>query len=138
MAIALQPKFPLPNRSKQPVRSKKDESGVLDIGWSEGVLSDGRAFRAEMWTQDQISLLTIFFSTKNMEELDGDALRHFVESEAKHVDDIGNELWSVNIVVGNEDGTFISDSVPIFPYSNSGEPSTLLNPIPIKGAHLTP
>jgi hypothetical protein len=55
MAIALQPKFPVPDRSKQPVRSTKDEKGVIDIGWCDGALSDGRAFRAEMWAQDQIS-----------------------------------------------------------------------------------
>jgi hypothetical protein len=26
----------------------KDEDGVIDIGWCDGVLSDGRAYRAEM------------------------------------------------------------------------------------------
>jgi hypothetical protein len=29
MAIALQPKFPVPDRSKQPVRSTRDEEGVI-------------------------------------------------------------------------------------------------------------
>ena len=67
MAIALQPKFPIPDRTKQPVRSTRDEDGVIDIGWCEGVLSDGRAFRAEMWAQDQISMLTLFFSTAGFE-----------------------------------------------------------------------
>jgi hypothetical protein len=61
MAIALQPRFPIPDRSKQPVRAEKDEDGVVDIGWCDGVLSDGRPFRAEMWAQDQVSCLTIFF-----------------------------------------------------------------------------
>jgi hypothetical protein len=40
----------------------KDEDGVIDIGWCEGILLDGRAFRAEMWAQDQISMLRHCFS----------------------------------------------------------------------------
>lgn len=63
MATALQPKFPAPDRARQPVRSTKDDDGIIDIGWCDGVLSDGRAFRAEMWAQNQVSMLTIFFST---------------------------------------------------------------------------
>ena len=48
MAIGLQPKFPVPDRLKQPVHSTRDEERVIDIGWCDGALSDGRAFRAEM------------------------------------------------------------------------------------------
>src|SRR6516162_9554948 len=81
MAIALQPKFPIPDRTSQPVRSMKDEDGVLDIGWCEGILSDGRAFRAELWARDQISSLTLFFSTIGLEALEQDAMKHFVEKE---------------------------------------------------------
>jgi hypothetical protein len=114
------------------IRSEKDEDGIIDIGWCEGVLSDGRAFRAEMWAQDQISMLTIFFSAMGMEELSQDAMRAFVEEEglitfAAHPpqrcassivdDDVGSEMWSVNVVVGDEDQTFLSSSVPIFRYS---------------------
>ena len=60
---------------------RKDEDGVIDIGWCEGVLSDGRAFRAEMWAQDQISMLTLFFSTAGLETLEPDAMKRFVEKE---------------------------------------------------------
>jgi hypothetical protein len=151
MAIALQPKFPIPDRSKQPVRSTKDEEGVIDIGWCDGALSDGRAFRAEMWAQDQISMLTIFFSSISMNELNQDAIRQFVQKEglvsfaektdqkycsaAKFTDDAGNQLWSVNIVVGDEDTTFLTNSIPIFQYSKIGEPNTMFQPVPISAAH---
>jgi len=153
MAIALQPKFPIPDRSKQPVRSTRDGDGVIDIGWCDGVLSDGRAFRAEMWAQDQISMLTIFFSTKGMSELDQKEIRTFVQNEglvsfsentdpkycsaAKFSDDAENPLWSVNVVVGDEGKTYIAKSIPIFPYSKIGEPNTMLHQIPIKAAHTT-
>ena len=114
MAIVLQPQFPVPDRSRQPVRILKDESGMIDIGWCEGVLSDGRAFRAEMWAQDHVSSLTIFFSTLGLEALDPEEICALVEQEGlvsfeagaesycasdKYVDNSGQELWSVNIVV---------------------------------------
>jgi hypothetical protein len=146
MAIALQPRFPIPDRSNQPVRAEKDEDGVLDIGWCDGVLSDGRPFRAEMWAQDQVSCLTIFFSTIEIEDFDDNAMQAFVENErlvsfkgerqyctsAKWLDDAGIELWSVNIVVGDDENTFTDQSIPIFPYSKQGGPNTMFNPIAIK------
>jgi len=151
MAIVLQPKFPIPDRSKQAARSTKDEDGVVDIGWCDGALSDGRAFRAEMWAQDQISMLTIFFSTIGIIEFHQDAIRQFVQNEGlvsfadnadqkycsamKFTDDAGNQLWSVNVVVGDEDNTYITNSISIFPYSKIGEPNTMFQPVPISAAH---
>ena len=149
MAIALQPKFPVPDRSKQPVRRVKNEEGEIDIGWCDGVLSDGRAFRAEMWAQDQISVLTIFFSVADFPDLNDTELMKFVETErlckfkdgspqhcsaSKIVDDAGRHMWTVNVAVGNDEETFISGSVPIYPYSKIGEPNTMLNPVPIAAA----
>jgi|SRR5580692_7632308 hypothetical protein len=150
MAIALQPKFSSPDRSKQTVRFTKDEDGVIDIGWCDGVLSDGRAYRAEMWAEDQVSMLTIFFSTGGMEELEAEQIRRliqveelvsFVENGQQHcsalksTDDAGNEVWSVNVAVGDDEMTFLTKSIPIFPYSKIGEPNTMFHPIPIKAAH---
>ena len=140
MAIVLQPQFPVPDRSRQPVRILKDENGMIDIGWCEGVLSDGRAFRAEMWAQDQVSSLTIFFSTLGLETLEPDEICTLVEQEGlvsfedgavsycasdKYVDNAGQELWSVNIVVGVDQDTYVRDTVPIFGYSGNREPDTL-------------
>ena len=149
MALVLRPKYPIPDRSHQPVQSKSDGGGVSDIGWCEGVLSDGRAFRAEMWAQDQISMLTIFFSALGFEELGQDALRALIQSEGLLTfrghspghcasslikDDAASKMWAVNIVIGDEDDTFVTDAVPIFPYSKINEPNTLFNPTPIKAA----
>lgn len=149
MAIAIQPKFPIPDRSSQPIRLAKDEDGVVDIARCHGVSSDGRAFRAEMWAQDQISMLTIFFSTAGLEDLDPEAMKRFVEQEGlvsfrttapsrctavSVTDDAGNPVWSVNVMVGDEDETYLDGSIPIFPYSQSGEPKTVFNSVPIKAA----
>ena len=150
MAIALQPKFPIPDRTREPIRSTKDEDGVLDIGWCEGILSDGRAFRGEMWAQEQVSSLTFFFSTIGLENLEQDAMKHFVEKEGLVTfkksdpnyceavlfqDNGGNQVWSVNIVVGDDDETFINGSITFFPYSKVGGPNTFFNPVPIKAAY---
>jgi hypothetical protein len=147
MAIAIQPKLPIPDRTKQAIRSTKDQDGVIDIGWCDGVLSHGRAFRAEMWAQDQVSMLTFFFSSIGLEALDAEGMKRFIEQEgllsfrrsgpsycsaAPFIDDGGNQVWSVKIVVGGEDQTYIDNSVPIFPYSRVGEPNTMFNPVPIK------
>lgn len=96
-------------------------------------------------------MLTVFFSTVNMNELDQDAIRQFVQKEelvsfaenvepkycsaAKFTDDAGNQLWSVNIVVGEEENTYITNSISIFPFSKIGEPNTMFHPAPIKAAH---
>jgi hypothetical protein len=150
MAIALQPRFPMPDRSKISVRFAKDADGVIDVGWCDGVLSDGRAFRAEMWAQDQVSILTFFFSTSGLENCDDQQLLQLIERERlvdfadeahcfcegrKYNDRAGNELWSVNVVVGADRDTYVSGSVPLFPYSKAGEPNTMFNPLPIKAAH---
>lgn len=150
MAIALQPKYPVPDRSKQKVNLVKDEDGVLDIGWCDGVMSDGRPFRAEMWAQEGVSALTIFFSTVGLDQADDAAAVQLVLSErlvtmrpgaedrisAKvWTDDAGHSVWSVNVVVGYDDEEFTAGSVPLFPFSRTGEPNTLFNPVPITVAH---
>jgi hypothetical protein len=71
-------------------------------------------------------MLTVFFSTIGLEDLDAEAMKRFVEQEglisfrssgpshcsaALFVDDGGNRVWSVNIVVGDEDQTYIDNSV---------------------------
>ena len=144
MAIALRPTYPMPDRSQQTVQHVKDEDDVIDIGWCEGVMSDGRAFRAEMWARGGISMLTVFVSTIGIADLDQEQIKALMVAEGlvsfregapehcearKATDDAGEEMWSVNIVVGDEDGTFIDGSVPIFPHSTEGTPDTMFNPV---------
>jgi hypothetical protein len=149
MAIVLQPRFPIPDRSGQAPQTSRDFDGVVDVGWCDGVLSDGRAFRVEMWAQDQISMLTIFFSSLGMEGLDANAMLALVENEGLVAfrepdsrncnpvpisDAAGNPIWSVNIKIGDEDASHLDRAVPIFPYSVRGEPNTMFNPVPIEAA----
>src|SRR5690606_33095982 len=118
MAIVLKPVYPIPDRSHHTPSLTKDEDGVIDIGWCDGVLADGRPFRLEMWAQDGVSALTIFFSTKELTELDDERTKKLVVEEGlvafhdrekafctpqKFVDRAGREMWSVNIVVGDDE-----------------------------------
>jgi hypothetical protein len=126
------PSYPRPDRSDQVRSLTKDDDGVVDIGWCDGIMSDGRPFVAEMWAQDSISMLTIFFSSEGIERLASDQLKNMVVKEglvtfrtegdsyceaAKYEDCAGKAMWSINIVVGSEDESFLTGSVPIFAYS---------------------
>ena len=142
MAIALNPSLPAPNRSKQKLNLERDADGVLDIGWCEGVMSDGRPFRAEMWAQGSVSMLTFFFSSVGLEQLDDKAIGALLEREKMVAfkdgapkyctaralqDDSGAPSWSANVVVGDDDNTFVSDSVPIFHHRKQETPTSLFD-----------
>ena len=59
---------PVPDRGNQRLNfAKAPGDDTLDIGWAKGTLSDGRPYRAECWCQDQVTMLTIFFSTLGLQ-----------------------------------------------------------------------
>ena len=126
-------KYPLIDRSHCHVDRTKNDSGVLDIGWAEGMLTGGRPYRMELWAQDQVTVLTVFFSADGIEEANGTILLKFLEASglisfsnriaptgmAMILDRAGNRFWSVNIVVGDEECTYIESSTIIQPYRQS-------------------
>lgn len=143
MAVVFRPNYPMPDRSRQTIHHVKDDDGVIDVGWCDGVMSDGRAFRAEMWAQDGVSMLTFFFSRIGIAHLDQDQIKALIVAEGLVTfrpgreaicsslpcdDDAGAEMWSVNVVVGDEDGSFLDGSVPIWRY---GETNTMFNSVPL-------
>lgn len=128
--------YPAPDRSGfVPNSAKTAENDQLDIGWSTGILSDGRPFRAECWAQDQVTMLTLFFSTKGLEQATSEELLALLEVEgviaftgaerygtaAKLVDAGNNEMWSMNIVVGADDQAFVRDNIELHPYQEQRE-----------------
>ena len=119
-----------PDRSDAIRNFSKAEGDDLDIGWNDGVLSDGRPYRAESWAADQISLLTFFFSTSQIETytdaqfiklLEDEGLIEF-SSDKRYVageiveDASGNQMWSVNVVIADENNEFTKDSISLKPY----------------------
>lgn len=122
---------PKPDRSNhQPNVVKSAENPALDIGWNEGFLSDMRPYRVEAWCEDQVTSLTYFFATGGLEGLTNAQFADLLEREGllrylgprrsayamPFTDASGNSLWSVNVVVGNGDETFVEDLVEVRPY----------------------
>jgi len=123
--------YPKPDRSNfKPNLSKTPEDDVLDLGWQEGALRDGRPFRGEYWCQDQISMITFFFSTIGLENASREDLKLLLVSEnliqfkpgrarvdaRKIMDSSANEMWSVNVAVGDDDETFVEGGRPFQGY----------------------
>ncbi len=126
--------YPKPDRSEQALNfDKSGENDAIDLGWSEGLLSDGRPYRAECWAENQITMLTFFFSTTGMENysdamfiewLGKEGLIQFVIDDP-HIsampitDAAGNDMWSINVVIGTEDGLQAKDSVNLRAYDKN-------------------
>ena len=115
--------YPKPDRSDFRPRFVKDDDGVLDIGWAEGTLSDGRPYRLEYWAQDQVTCLTIFVAFAGLDLADRERVALFLEQEglvtfrgrqryasARQMRDAsGQEVWSINVVVGDTEHNFVTD-----------------------------
>jgi hypothetical protein len=123
--------YPKPDRSNfKPNPSKTEENPEIDIGWDEGFFRDGRPYRAECWATDGITMLTLIFSARGFESYSDQQFASFLESEGlvrfrsdrsrlsamRLTDAAGNDMWSVNIVVGMDDETYIHDSVKLRSY----------------------
>ena len=123
--------YPKPDRSDLvPNFEKKTPEDIVDIGWNEGVFSDGRPYRVESWRQNNATMLTYFFSTKGLEKAGKEELQSLLEEEdllyctspvqyiavQKIKDPSGNELWSVNIVAANEGMSYAEDKIELQPY----------------------
>ena len=93
-----------------------------NIGWNAGVIGGNRPFFLECWATCGITMLTYFVSVKGIEEYGEKELLKMLEEErlvkvldpehprttaVKVNDDHGNEFFSVNIVCGDEHGTYI-------------------------------
>jgi hypothetical protein len=126
--------YPKPDRSDQ-IRNfvKSEENEAIDVGWNEGSLSDDRQYHVECWVEDQITMLTFFFSTVGIEKYSEKRLKdllveeklvQFIKNDAplstmRITDAGGNELWSVNVVIGTEDELFANDLISLRAYDKS-------------------
>ena len=102
----------------------RTETGDTNIGWNIGLLEENRPWFGECWATEGITMLTYFFSTRNIEEktpeqlglmLEEAGIVRFKDTEhdntpavQKITDGKGNEFFSVNITVGVEDEVYIT------------------------------
>ncbi|MDD4081068.1 MAG: hypothetical protein PHP02_06610 [Eubacteriales bacterium] len=112
-------------------KSREEANGQLDIGWTEGVLGDGRPYRLECWAQDQITMVTVFISVLGLEGMTNDGFARLLEEEGlyraygkKYVegrqftDQAGQAFWSINAVIGDEAAMYGESRVPLSPFTN--------------------
>ena len=102
----------------------------VDIGWNEGLLSDGRPYRVECWAEDGITMLTFFVPAEGLEAYGDAGLEALLVREGlvelerpgeafrvmRLTDPSGNRLLSLNVVVGNGDDLYVGRSVALRPY----------------------
>lgn len=121
--VGPEPPYPVPDRPNIKRNFKKTpENDQIDLGWQEGVLSDGRPYRGEFWTWDDVSSLTFFMSARGLESASNQELGELLEREGllkfkspdgryvaakRIVDASGNDLWSINVVLCDSDGSFL-------------------------------
>ena len=84
-------------------------------------MSDGRPYRVEAWAESQVMMLTYFFSTRGLEDASDSTLTQLLVDEGlveflsdkryvsalKTTDAAGSEMWSVNLVVGDDDLEYV-------------------------------
>ncbi|MGA3174562.1 MAG: hypothetical protein ABSE25_09095 [Syntrophorhabdales bacterium] len=129
------PYYPVPNRANHRLNLEAGpDKEYEDIGWNRGVLSDGRPFRVEYWCCNGLSVLTFFMSTKGIEKATDRYFRELLVDEgiltfltadsalrAKKITDAsGNEMWSVNVAVGDQEGLLVGETVLLKRYREPG------------------
>lgn len=134
------PEFPKPDRSNfQPNSYKDDDWPERDFGWQEGMLPDGRPFRVEAWERDGISMLTYFVPAEGLDLSAKEAAIRFVEetglchflgekrscSTTKIKDASGNDMWSINVVLGERDEFYIGGFPRMQGYGQSQRPKCI-------------
>lgn len=127
--------YPAPDRSRQleKILSRPSHEGVYELGWNQGMLSDGRSFYLETWAQDQSTFVTFFFSTAGLERATADTLAGIVERDnlirfetpERHVsavkieDDAGQAMWSFTVTLGTDQTLYAFDTVGMKPYAKN-------------------
>lgn len=109
----------------------REVRGVTNIGWNEGTLKDGTSYRLECWTTEGITMLTFFVPRDGLEEATGDELRDLLVdngllsfrtdrpyvSAGRWTNDEGREMWSINVILGDQEEMFADSPVPLQRYS---------------------
>ncbi len=109
-------------------------TGEVNVGWGVGLVDARRPYFCECWAEG-VTVITYFVSTIGIENHSVGQLEEMLErhgiiryvGERKYEtfvkrfrDDSGNEFHSINIIVGDDDETYIEGGV-IYPYERLNE-----------------
>ena len=108
-----------------------NEEGVMDVGYKNGVMSDGRPYRLECWRMDELLMLTVLFSNQGLTGykradmpllLEGEEILRFVGEgkprlqAAQTTDDVGQSMWAINLMLADNRGTYAELAVQLHSY----------------------
>ncbi len=116
-------KYPVPNRSKFIPNQYCNDSQLRegDLGAKSGMLENQRPYRLELWWQDGMTAITLFFSVIDIESLSPRSLLKLVRPvlEQEYIpkehqiltqenitiitDAEGNDMYSISFIVGFND-----------------------------------
>lgn len=134
-----EPAYPFPVRDPHPSRG---DTGSVEAGWDTGKFADGRPYLVECWAENQMTVLSFFFSDRGLEDRKGDDFADLLEEEgilrwvggmrevsAKRIEDqAGQGVWSASVLVGFEDEVFIEDELSLKPYPRDVEAPEMAKP----------
>ena len=127
-AYRANPDYYLPMIDHTEEMPERNEYGENNIGWNAGLLEETRPYFVECWAVDQISMLTIYVSAKEIEKKTAKELEQWLQdvgyfryrddkySPAKVEtikDPDGNEFFVISIAVGIEDEPALINGAPI-------------------------
>ena len=110
----------------------RNEYGEVNIGWYAGMLEENRPFFVECWAVDQITTLTIYVSSKGIEDKTVEELYqwfqdigyysyrdevHACEKMHSFSNSSGDEFFMLTVTVGVEDEPARIDGAPIWPWA---------------------
>ena len=108
-----------------------NEEGVMDVGYKNGVMSDGRPYRLECWRMDELLMLTVLFSNQGLSAykrvdmpllLEGEGILQFVGTSKPRLqatqttDDVGQSMWALNLMLADGKGTYAELTVKLNSY----------------------
>ena len=108
-----------------------NEEGVMDVGYKNGVMSDGRPYRLECWRMDELLMLTVLFSNQGLTGykradmpllLEGEEILRFVGAgkprlqAAQTTDDVGQSMWAINLMLADNKGTYAELAMQLHSY----------------------
>ena len=102
-----------------------------NLGWDTGILAGNRPYFLECWATCGITMLTYFVSADGIGEYGAPELLAMLDKAElvqvtdpsrprtevmKYEDDNGREFFSINIVAGDEEGTYVSGGM-MYPFA---------------------
>lgn len=87
------------------------DTEVCNIGYQEGILSDSRPYRLEVWSSYNITNATVFISIQDLEDKSEEEIKSYLVKN-KIIEIIEDDIY-ITEVEDSEDNSFLSINIPI-------------------------